>query len=876
MKFLKLVIILFFSMNSFISMLNAQVCSSDLNFDGIDDIVTIPNNALFFQSLNFTIEATVQNEALTGQRQLLGNMGMGAQDGVSLVFNNKLLQLRIFATTMNFDFVFTEEACTRISVVSDATNNEARLYVNGNFESSTINNLTLVGPMTNDLIIGGSVDPAIDDFNGNLDEIKIWNDVRTVNEISDNFDADLNGDEQGLVAYYKFDEDMGQTATDHSINGLHGYLGTLSSPDNGDPLWRNQAPLNGLCHVTEPDAGFVFVELACGGEFQFTSDQAPLGNQTHSWNFGDGSPIVNVANPTHQFTGNGPFQVSHTVIIQTCGVTTEIETVTPTVCPTICNKLIFDGIENFAKVGNFYNFGNTKNTGLTIDLEVKLNELDREQTLLYKGKKKNWIRLFVNDNNELVFSYGKSSPTNVINSGYALGDDNCYHITFERSVNNFNFYIDKDENPESSTYITGPASLFSADEFLRLGVDVDYNVIPSNDLDHPLNGEIHHVGVWNKDMITNNPLTAPLTIWDDNFDPSTDNVNLKGYWDFATSIPNGVSNPQQFDDLSPNTNYVTLGYSTTDEPTKDPTWSDHNCCNSGCITGINGNVLPLSQDICDGGWFDPISVTNQIGTVLRWEVMLSPNGDWFAWPNTNSTTSSNLASPALPYFEENETYKIRAVIDEGASCPNSFSEEATVIVFPVPNPPIVSRIPSSGAFACIGDPLTVNVSSSGSGGVGTCNLRYEYFTPSLGWQSSSTIPVIIAEAGINNIYTIRECTGLNCIIVQQHVWSLDGSCRTIGESSEPSNSENLESSPKFNVYPNPTKGRVFIELKEAINEKLTCSIINTLGEHVDYIIDGNATSKINLDISAFNKGYYFISIINTKREILYTQSIILM
>jgi len=66
----------------------------------------------------------------------------------------------------------------------------------------------------NETIIGGKNDGGVisDEFQGQIDDVRIWGDARTATEIRDNFDQQLAGSEDNLVAYYKFD-DNGDAAT---------------------------------------------------------------------------------------------------------------------------------------------------------------------------------------------------------------------------------------------------------------------------------------------------------------------------------------------------------------------------------------------------------------------------------------------------------------------------------------------------------------------------------------------------------------------------------------------------------------------------------------------------------------------------------------
>lgn len=58
-------------------------------------------------------------------------------------------------------------------------------------------------------------------FKGKLDEIRLWNKPRTEQELLDNMNKRLKGDESGLILYYRFDEGTGSIAHDSSPSGLN-------------------------------------------------------------------------------------------------------------------------------------------------------------------------------------------------------------------------------------------------------------------------------------------------------------------------------------------------------------------------------------------------------------------------------------------------------------------------------------------------------------------------------------------------------------------------------------------------------------------------------------------------------------------------------
>ena len=71
----------------------------------------------------------------------------------------------------------------------------------------------------------GSINGSGEFLNGSLDEVRIWNTVRTASQIATYKDVELNGNETGLVAYYKMSNGSGTSLTDNAA--AHLYSGTL-------------------------------------------------------------------------------------------------------------------------------------------------------------------------------------------------------------------------------------------------------------------------------------------------------------------------------------------------------------------------------------------------------------------------------------------------------------------------------------------------------------------------------------------------------------------------------------------------------------------------------------------------------------------------
>ena len=77
----------------------------------------------------------------------------------------------------------------------------------------------------------------------------MWSDLRTPTELKDNMFKELNGDETGLVAYYKMTNASGTTVTDNSSNTYNGTMINMSTDD-----WvTSYAPIGNLNNSYQTD-----------------------------------------------------------------------------------------------------------------------------------------------------------------------------------------------------------------------------------------------------------------------------------------------------------------------------------------------------------------------------------------------------------------------------------------------------------------------------------------------------------------------------------------------------------------------------------------------------------------------------------------------
>ncbi|MCI0387039.1 LamG-like jellyroll fold domain-containing protein [Streptomyces sp. CNQ085] len=111
---------------------------------------------------------------------------------------------------------------THIAATFDGTT--AKLYVNGKPVGSGALPFTPVTGV-NTVVGKHSSGGTRKNFKGDIDELRVWDRVRSATELTEDMNHRLIGNEPGLVAYYRFDEGAGSTAYDQTDRALHGALG---------------------------------------------------------------------------------------------------------------------------------------------------------------------------------------------------------------------------------------------------------------------------------------------------------------------------------------------------------------------------------------------------------------------------------------------------------------------------------------------------------------------------------------------------------------------------------------------------------------------------------------------------------------------------
>ncbi|MBN1900297.1 choice-of-anchor D domain-containing protein, partial [Candidatus Sumerlaeota bacterium] len=166
-----------------------------------------------------------------------------------------------------------------------------RIYINGILQKSAQNTTGYSYSPNNtySVTIGDGTQYNYREFDGKIDDVRIWNVARSQIDIQDNMNKALVGNEPGLAAYWRLDEGSGTMAYDSTINANNGVL-------NGLPNWTTGAPdvIGYLGSITTDENTDTTAPL-CGED--------PDGDTLYAW-------ITKLPEPgtgaLYQFAGIGP------------------------------------------------------------------------------------------------------------------------------------------------------------------------------------------------------------------------------------------------------------------------------------------------------------------------------------------------------------------------------------------------------------------------------------------------------------------------------------------------------------------------------------------------------------------------------------------
>lgn len=182
--------------------------SNALHFDGTNDYVSsgVPSVFNSIATQDLTIEAWIRPDNFTFSRILFAQVSGNTFASLSLSGGGAVY----FYTGTGSNYYSAQGGTialnqwTHIAATWKASTTAIEIYINGSLVASSFGGSTSTG--TSGQMSIGARPGGAQHFNGAIDELRIWNAVRTSAQINANKNAELTLPQTGLVSYYKFNQ----------------------------------------------------------------------------------------------------------------------------------------------------------------------------------------------------------------------------------------------------------------------------------------------------------------------------------------------------------------------------------------------------------------------------------------------------------------------------------------------------------------------------------------------------------------------------------------------------------------------------------------------------------------------------------------------
>lgn len=221
-----------------------------LSFDGEDDHVAINVPGVYAE---ITISMWVYLGTARKTYYTLLRSEQPQPDGATpiIFLEDRILKFELDYKTDEFILESTGSInrgeWTHVAATYDHPNRTARIYLNGKLcgEKGGTPAVAEIG----NALIGGINEWGGWNFNGLIDEVRIWNTVRTEKEINDAMRHEISGKDENLLGYWRFNDGENRIAKDETMNH---HDGTLINGADWEweaapifPPWLMVSPLSG-------------------------------------------------------------------------------------------------------------------------------------------------------------------------------------------------------------------------------------------------------------------------------------------------------------------------------------------------------------------------------------------------------------------------------------------------------------------------------------------------------------------------------------------------------------------------------------------------------------------------------------------------------
>ncbi|NES20074.1 MAG: LamG domain-containing protein, partial [Symploca sp. SIO3E6] len=409
--------------------------SPAITFDGKKDYVEIPPDSVLDLTDDFTIEAWIKPEIL-GKRIVDKGIG-GKSEGFT--FDTHPQNLRFINKGIKFTSRNQLKTGTwqHVAATFKHEADGAKLYINGEEENTATPNQ--VGSVTKlPVRLASQADALGNLFKGEIAEVRLWNRVRSQDEIKQSMNHRLRGDEAGLVGYWPLNEGSGTTIADQTSNNNPGTLHegtwkqealdfiqpaspkeeTTTEPESTttetEPTTTEPEPTTTEPEstTTEPESTTTEPESTTTEPESTTTEPESTTTETESTTTEPESTTTETESTTTETEPTTTEPESTTTETEQTTTepeptTAETESTTTELEPTIANQeklssvLTFDGKDDFIDCGSGINL---TNTSFTIEFWAKRQTTGKWHMIVFQGEQQKYQGLHIGFRHSDVFT----------------------------------------------------------------------------------------------------------------------------------------------------------------------------------------------------------------------------------------------------------------------------------------------------------------------------------------------------------------------------------------------------------------------------------------------------------------------------------------
>lgn len=354
-----------------------------LELDGSDDYVSISGAPASMSAI--TYEAWIKPDTVSA----VGNIVSKASDtfGTSfVVWSDGRLALQTDGggwTTSTSTVAANEWQHVAVSYDPAAAGGTMTFYIDGVKDNTITGVGGTIDPSTLFAIGSQDGDAAANLFDGNIADVRIWNDVRTENEIRDGMSGYVGGDEPGLIGNWRLNDDLGGATTVADSAG--GNNGTTV----GDPQFVDgAAPVYSYEFTTDEDIavhGSLVAQDVDTASLTFS-----IGKSADHGSLDLNSDGTFVYTPAGNYSGADSFQVrvsdGNTTSTRTISISVDAQNDIPEIlgAQTRSGVLQFDGIDDYVQVDHADDL-NPGEGSFSVQIMADFRDTTTLQSLISKG-----------------------------------------------------------------------------------------------------------------------------------------------------------------------------------------------------------------------------------------------------------------------------------------------------------------------------------------------------------------------------------------------------------------------------------------------------------------------------------------------------------